>query len=288
MNRLKSFAFRYPLVFSIGVMIPSVLLTEIHLENFLSNYVDFQNASYMTGIFEQGLVSLLLAMLIFGLGMQRESGFTPWREWKQVWLIWPLLIFSALNIDEGVLNGSNPIDLTHPERIVLLVLLFASVGFIEEILFRGLILPLMLKKWGSSRGGIYLSVLLSSSIFGLLHLINFFMGRYTLLSTLAQITFGTFFGVFFAACFLRTRSIWPVIFTHALFDLCGNLNEITLNSHFGKVQETTLQGALVVVAVTLPLLLYGLFILRKVEPNHVMDSGGNKGGVVHSEALLNS
>ncbi len=287
MNRFKSFVFRYPLSFSMLVMFVSTLLTEIHLENFLSNYMDFQNASYITGIFEQGLVSLLLAVLIFQLGMQRAAGFSQGVEWKQVWLIWPLLVLSVLNIDESVLNGSNPINPAHPERIILLVLLFASVGFFEEILFRGLILPLMLKKWGSSRGGIYLSVLLSSSIFGLLHLLNLFMGRYTLLSTLAQITFGTFFGVFFAACFLRVRSIWPVIFTHALFDLCGNLNEITVSSSFGKMQETTPEGALLAIALTLPLLLYGLFILRKVKPNDEMNPGG-KDTMIHSEAALGS
>jgi uncharacterized protein len=177
-----------------------------------------------------------------------------------------VLIYSVLNASD-LIDSPYRINWADGGLIALLVLLYISVGTIEEFLFRGLILPLMLHKWGGTRRGIYGAVFLSSAIFGLVHLINFVMGRRDLLTTATQITYGTFFGVFFAALMLRNRSIWPAVFGHFLFDLCGNLKEITEGYVFTRVEPTTtVDGALITVAILLPLLLIGLFYLRKVQP----------------------
>ena len=269
MNRIKTLALKYPVLFAILVMFIAAPLTEIPFADKLTGIMDKQSASYLTGIVEQGGVSLLLFLLISWLGMKHEAGFTRPSEWRQLWLVWPLVAYSFVNIDERILDGSIAFNFSSPWLPVLFVLLYLSVGFIEEILFRGLILPLMLRRWGQTKRGIYQAVIVSSVIFGLLHLINLLMGRRTMLSTGAQIIYGLFFGIFFAACFLRNRSIWPVIFTHALFDFCGNLTELTTANDFGAIPQTNLQGVLMVVALTLPLLLYGLFILRKVKPEEL-------------------
>jgi membrane protease YdiL (CAAX protease family) len=229
--------------------------------------MDHQNASYLTGIIEQGGVSLLLVLLLRQLGLLKEAGFTKPGQWKNVWLIWPIFVFSVINGGTSPFDGTLTIDASQPVRLVLFVLLYISVGLFEEFLFRSVTLTLLLRKWGSTRKGIYLAVLVSCSVFGVLHLVNLIMGRRSLLSTASQIVYGTFFGVFFAACFLRNKSVWPVVFSHALFDLCGNFEDIAVGSAtFGQIHETTLQSALVAGLITLPLLIYGLFILRKVMP----------------------
>lgn len=266
MQKIKTLAFRYPLITSILVMLAAAGLTEIHIENTLTPSLGFQNASYLTGVIEQGGVSILIFMLLAQFGMLAEAGFTRPKAWKQIWLIWPVILLSLINGDPSIVEGGPAIDFARPLTIILFVLLYFSTGFFEEILFRGFILRFMLKKWGRTRRGIYLAVVLSSVIFGLLHLLNLFMGRRTLLATGSQILYGAFFGVFFTACFLRNRSIWPVIFGHFLFDLCGNLDAISVGGRFGQIKEASPEGALIAILFTLPLLLYGLFILRKVEP----------------------
>ena len=269
MVQIKNFTKKFPVVFAIIVLCITTPLTELHLEKYFVSFLDEQSASYLSGILQQGGVSILLFILIKWLGLLKEAGFTRISEWKQVWLVWPILVLSFLNIDERILDGSAVFDLSRPWLPVLFVLLYMSVGFIEEILLRGMVLPLMLRKWGKTKKGINFSVIFSSVIFGLLHLINLITGRRTLLSTTAQIIYGLFFGVFFAACFLRNRSIWPIIFTHALFDLMGNLNDIILGGDFGVVHELNLQGVMFSILFTIPLLFYGLFILRKVQPQDI-------------------
>jgi membrane protease YdiL (CAAX protease family) len=182
-------------------------------------------------------------------------------------LIWPILLYSVLNGGTSPFDGTLTIDSSKPLLIILYVLLYFSVGFMEEIVFRGATLSILLNKWGKSRKQIYWVVVLSNIAFGGLHIVNLIMGRRTLLSTGAQVVYGTFFGVFFAACFLRNKSIWPVIFGHALFDLSGNFADIAVGSQtFQQIIEITPQAALITALVTLPLLIFGLVILRKVEP----------------------
>ena len=49
----------------------------------------------------------------------------------------------------------------------------------------------------------------------------------------------------------------------------GNLNDIILGGDFGVIHELNLQGAMFSVLFTIPLLFYGLFILRKVQPQDI-------------------
>ena len=267
MSKLKTFVAKYPLITVIMLILLSTVLTEIHVEDQLTALLDFQSASYLIGIVEQIGVGLLLLLLLKKLGLLEAAGFTKPSKWKQVWLIWPILLYAVLNGGTSPFDGTLTIDTSKPLLIVLFILLYFAVGFMEEIVFRGATLSILLNKWGGSRKQIYWVVLLSNLAFGALHILNLIMGRRTLLSTGAQVLYGIFFGVFFAACFLRNKSIWPVIFGHALFDLCGNFSDIAVGSQtFNQVMDLTPQAALITALITLPLLIYGLVILRKVEP----------------------
>lgn len=271
MKRLRTqvqiFAFQHPVIFSLPIMALAIVFTEIHLENYLKSSIDFQGASYLTGIFEQGLCSILLVALIAALGLSKKAEFSRPKEWKQLWLIWPIIVLSILN-GWSLFNGTIVIDISKPTLILLFILLNLSTGFFEEFLFRGVVTTVMLQKWGKTSQGIYWAVIVSSGLFGVLHIINFFMNRFTLLANFTQTIYALFFGVFFAACLLRNNSIWPVVGAHAIFDICGNFNEIAFAGNFGQIHQTTWNEAMVTVIITLPLFIYGLFILRKVKPSN--------------------
>ncbi len=282
MKALKLFILRYPVIASFVLFGIFSVISEIELDKLFMPFMDYQKASFLSGILMQGGLSLVIVGVIVWLGLTREAGLTPISSWKSLWLVWPLLPYSVLNGIE-VLDGTFNVNWADGGLILLFTLLYISVGFIEQFLFRGLILPLMLRAWGSTRGGIYKAVLLSSAIFGLAHLANLFMGRRDLLTTSLQILYGTFFGVFFAALLLRNKTIWPAIFGHFLFDWAGNFKDVTVGNVFTRVEPTTTpEGALIIMVIFLPLLLIGLFYLRKVEP-----VGGDKreplpGGVMEA------
>lgn len=262
MFKLKTFAMHKPVLFTLISLIIGVLLTEIPLRDALAPYTGLQVAHYLTIIFEQGLTGLLFFWIIVRFNWLDTAGFTPVRKWKSLWLGWPLLLFAVINFEAGMV-----IDTSKPLLILLHLLTALSTGWVEEVLCRGMVVTALLQKWGRTRKGIYLSVLLSSLLFGAVHLANLFAGRKPLLNNLTQVVFAFFFGVIFAACLLRNRTIWPVILLHAAVDWAGTIHEVAVGGGLRLTTPAiTPENALVSILITLPLFLYGLFILRKVQP----------------------
>lgn len=263
MQKLKTFALQRPVLFSLLVMIAATLLTEIPIRGFFAPYVGAQAAFYLEVILEQGLVGVLFFVLLARFGWLKTAGFTPPGQWRALWLGWPLVIMALINIEEGLV-----IDTSRPVLIALHVLTALSTGWVEQVIFRGVVVTAFLQKWGRTQKGIYLSVVLPGVLFGIVHFANFLEGRKPLLNNLTQITYAMFFGVIFAACLLRNRSIWPMIVLHAAVDWAGTLREVAVG---GGLRTTapliTPLNALVSILITFPLLVYGLFILRKVEPD---------------------
>jgi membrane protease YdiL (CAAX protease family) len=266
MKAIKAFVLKNPAVSSVGLFALFFVLSKIEIETWLINFMDYQKACYLSATLIKGGLSVAMVLVIAWLGLTREGGFTPISQWKSLWLIWPLVIYSALN-GSDVLDGTLNVNWGGGGLMLLYTLMYVSVGLIEEILIRGLVLPLMLRQWGATKGGVYKAVLLSSAIFGLAHMANLVLGRRDLVSTSAQISYAFFFGVFFAALVLRNKSIWPAVFCHFLFDWAGNFKAVTVGYVYTRVKPAiSMEDALFTVAMFLPLLLFGLFYLRKVEP----------------------
>lgn len=268
MQRIKFVLHRSPVIFSILIIAVLTFVSEvIPLDSIFPDTFDRQTASYLSGTILQGAFCILLVICISKLWGLKDAGFTGQKDWRQLWLIWPILPLILL-MAWPLFDGTLTINTAKPLVITSYILVLLSTGFYEEILCRGLVLTLLLRKWGSTRKGIYLSVILSSLLFGLVHLSNFFLGRSSFLGSVTQVIFATFLGIFLAACILRNQSIWPAIVFHAIFNICGDLGAIAVGTDFGQVSaaNSSLEEAVLSSLLCLPLLIYGLIILRKVDP----------------------
>lgn len=150
--------------------------------------------------------------------------------------------------------------------IIIVCLEQIFVGIFEEFLFRGLLLNILLEKTKHMQyKGMIWSLLLSSLIFGLIHLLNLFDTPELINSTIVQIFFGIFTGVFLGALYLRYRNIWVVVFYHALIDIASELPII-----FYDIPAATEGGADMPFSAVIPnilansvFLFIGLFLARK-------------------------
>ncbi|WP_159441953.1 CPBP family intramembrane glutamic endopeptidase [Clostridium sp. Marseille-P2415] len=258
MSRLKAFAAHYPAVLSIIVTTLAILISNIDVP-FGGLY-----GSYLCGILVQGSICLLLLPLIKLTGINSRTVFSKPDIRKSLSLVWPLILFIFLNASD-LFGGNLMIDASKPVLIVLYILVYTSTGFFEEILCRGFILNLLLNKWGKNKKGVYFSVIISSAFFALGHINGLLIGRMDLWSTIAQIFYALFIGVYFAACYLRIQSLWPVIILHALFDISGELRELTTSGAAHPYITSTPADALVGIVLLSVVFFYGLFILRKVD-----------------------
>lgn len=270
---MKSFAFKKPVIFSIIIITLAVSFTEIPLKNLYSHFFNSQYSYYFAGITGQGIASIVLIILLNRLELVKKVGLTlPPNKWKELWVLWPIVVLTIINFS-SLFDGSLVIDMSKPITIGLYTLTYFSTGLFEEVLLRGIVLFVLLNKWQYTKKGIQLSVIVSSILFAIPHIVNFIQNRMSFGEAITTIIFSTFIGVSFAACVLRIKSIWPNIILHAIFNFGGSIKQISIG---GGIQTTvpplTVESALSSIIITLPLLFYGLFIIRKLAPINIQSN----------------
>ena len=186
-----------------------------------------------------GLVALTLSVL----GWWKETGFNASDEWQGVSLvIIPFLVVIGLPFLKGI-NTENMSSFAY------LLVGYALTGFMEEGLMRGIVMR-VLKPIGITR-----SVVISSLLFGLMHIGNLLYRNPFIV--LAQMLGAFVHGIGLGAIRLRTNTIWFVVVLHGLHDLFlkfTNFPAIPLD----------------VVQVTL-LMIYGIYILRTWEKPEIRE-----------------
>jgi membrane protease YdiL (CAAX protease family) len=179
------------------------------------------------------LAAVLLVALLAALDWWRLAGLVRPVEWRDA----RLLIIPAVALFLPLVGGVRPLA---PDVLAVLLVGYLATGFVEEGLYRGLILGLLRPT------GIWRAVLISALLFGLAHLSNVLLrGNPGLVGLQA---FGSAVGgVGMAALRLRTRTIWPLILLHAFSDLFLQLGQLPIPL-VSAVHETVL-------------LVYGVLIL---------------------------
>ena len=119
----------------------------------------------------------------------------------------PLLVLLTANLWYGVAMNMSPLE------TVLYVLSMFCVGFLEELIFRGLLFQAMAKD------GVKTAIIVSSVTFGIGHIVNLVNGSGAeLLPNLLQVMYAVAIGFAFVMIYCRTRSLMPCILVHSIFN----------------------------------------------------------------------
>ena len=103
-----------------------------------------------------------------------------------------------------------------------LALLFTqcmAVAFFEEMTFRSFVMLTVMEKRRASIKDIFVSIIITSVIFGLVHLVNIFTS--SPVAVILQICYSFLIGAMCSVVLLVTRNIWMCILTHGLFNFMG-------------------------------------------------------------------
>lgn len=175
-------------------------------------------------------VALLLTLLLYGFlrrnGLKEEYGLCPFRGNPKDFLYFlPLVLILSVNLWNGAAFT------THLPEALLFIVSMLCVGFLEEVIFRGLLFKAI------SRDNVRLAVFVSSITFGIGHIVNLLNGA-EVLPTLLQICYATAIGFLFAVIFIRGKSLWPCIVTHgvmnslSLFGVSGSRTQDLVTAAF--------------------------------------------------------
>ena len=119
----------------------------------------------------------------------------------------PLLVLLTANLWYGVAMNLSPLETG------LYVLSMFCVGFLEEMIFRGLLFQAMAKN------GVRSAIIVSSVTFGIGHIVNLINGSGAeLLPNLLQVVYAIAIGFAFVMIYCKTKSLMPCILTHSIFN----------------------------------------------------------------------
>ena len=119
----------------------------------------------------------------------------------------PLLVLLTANLWYGAAMNLSPLE------TVLYVLSMFCVGFLEELIFRGLLFKAMAKD------GVKSAIIVSSATFGIGHIVNLVNGSGAeWLPNLLQVVYAVAIGFAFVMIYCKTKSLMPCILTHSIFN----------------------------------------------------------------------
>ena len=160
----------------------------------------------------------------------------------------PLLILASGNLWNGVTFNYTPVETVC--RIVCML----CVGFLEEVIFRGLLFKAIAKD------NIKSAVIISSVTFGIGHIINLFNGSgMDLVGNLCQIVFAIAIGFLLVTIFYRGGSLFHCIIVHSAINTLG-----TFANDAGLTVELHLLHLAVLIVITVA---YTLILTRTLPKN---------------------
>jgi len=158
------------------------------------------------------------------------TGLKSWRKYKNIQAVFIPLVFVTV----GIAANWNTYVNTDLRILLLFALSTMAVGIFEELAFRGTILPLLILSFANTKQPILKSAVLSSLMFGLVHLINLFSQPENVIGIISQVFFALAIGVFFCGLMVRTENILIPCMLHALVNFSFGAGELKQT-----IQETT-------------------------------------------------
>lgn len=119
----------------------------------------------------------------------------------------PILLLFTVNLWYGAVLNVTPLE------TVFYVLCMICVGFLEEMIFRGLLFKAMIKD------GVNSAIIVSSVTFGIGHIINLINGSGAdLLNNILQVLYAVAIGFMLVMIFYKTKSMVVCIAMHSIFN----------------------------------------------------------------------
>lgn len=156
---------------------------------------------------------------------------------------------------------------------VMFILECLAIGLFEEFAFRGVIFLMLAEKRHTTRKGLFISLMLTSAIFGAVHLVNLFAGA-GIGGVILQIGYSFLIGAMCSVVLLKTRNIWLCVLLHAVYDFGGKIIPTLFK---GTMWDTpTVIVTAVLAVLTAAYLIWQFFVLDLGRVREIYEDGHGK------------
>ncbi|HPG42719.1 MAG TPA: CPBP family intramembrane metalloprotease [Acholeplasmataceae bacterium] len=212
-------------------------------------------------------IGTIFIMVLYFLGYRDMFKFN--QAGKSLLVMLPAFLISINNFPiSAFLQGRT--ELNEPVyRIFLFFIECLSIGFFEEILFRGILLFVLLDIFSNRKYGVLLAIVFSSLIFGSLHILNVFEGA-SMNVIIEQIGYSFLMGMLWAVMYLKTKNVWLVMLLHATYNFFGQVMfELgTVNNRFDTVT------VVITIILAIGVAVYSVLLLKGMKQDQSVNSHG--------------
>lgn len=204
------------------MLLLSVAAALLLLEIFPPEYTSDEKMNGMISVsVTRAIGSLVFFLLLFRFGYKITGGIK--RKFVTAMAAFlPALAVAVNNFPIiGILGGAASV--TYPARYVLVYAVESlMIGLFEELAFRGVLYMSLLEEHRENSRQIFRVTVVSSAVFGCIHLFNLFAGG-SPGSVLLQIGYSFLIGGMCSIVLLKTGCIWLCVLLHAVYDFGGYL-----------------------------------------------------------------
>ena len=267
MTPVRSFGDRRPLLFVVILFASWIVLAGLAAA-LAGAVLDLPVADPLVQTVGTVTATLLLLWGVIRLGWIDRIGITRLGSWPS-WIATAVLLIYVILVGFYAFFGESSFRVTSlVEREAWPILLQAlRAAFVEEVVFRGVILYALLRAWGKSLRGVLAALLVQAVLFAVPHALQVLAGV-TSASAVSNVLATLVFGLWTGMLVIAVGSIWPAVLLHAAsnaFTLIKGLSSPWITpDHLGY-----LRGA----SVELPLILIGVWVLVKLNGTRSPGSG---------------
>lgn len=186
-----------------------------------------------------------------------ECGLKLFQKPQYLWVLLPAMII-ALDNFPWLAYFAGKMELIHTTLLhfVLFALYCLAVGLFEEVLFRGVFFSLLAGIFERTHRGFLYTCVLSSVVFGAVHLLNIFSGG---AGAVLQAGYSMLTGGLFAFVMIKTKNVLFPALIHAVYNFCGLLFTKEVGLGLGSILDLPTGIMMAVISVVV-----GAFVLYKV------------------------
>lgn len=255
MNKFKNFALRRSFLFGIVLIFMYVIFIYLTFPiNFL--FPETEIGGLYSNAAVKLTISLIFLAILWRFGWAPASGLTRFGDAK-VWLVVAIIFVYHVLVNLRFMTGDFAIVFPDSPLAIANLVYYFPASLMEEFMFRGLTLLAMVFAWGHTKEGMIKSVLLSSLLFGLSHLLN--IVDLPIDVVFLEVLAAAFLGFLWAAILLATRSLWPAIILHWLTNAAVNVKLVGIDN-FQETFAMHLGRAIFFI----PLVVYGAYLVWKL------------------------
>lgn len=223
------FAIVFIIIYVVGSSVADVISASIGITKLITLAFDI-------------VLSLCLFLFIKNNHLNRYFGLCrPQYPAARFLYYFPLIVLASVNIWFGVQMNMPVAD------AICYVGSMLFVGFLEELIFRGLLFNAMRKD------NVETAIIVTSILFGIGHIVNLFNGRgMELVANICQVVYAAAIGFLFVTIFYKGGSLWPCIITHSIVNAMSTFANDTVAARY----QIPIAMVMVVIAMAYALILW--------------------------------